>query len=225
MKKVSLILLAAALSATATLAQSATEPVYSQNAVGFINKTVEAGTYAVLTFPFVDMAATNDLIDFDSQQIAKDATRGSIVYFWDGTGWDGKVARNNGFNTGKQLLPGEMFMYKPAAQQTVVLCGEVPDAGIRERAVVGAANYTACGNPYPVATEFDTSNLATNAHRGAIAYFWDGAGWDGKVARNNGFNTGKILEPGEGFLYKTASTDSSVTWIVDRPYEFPAAKE
>ena len=135
MKKVSLILLAAALSATATLAQSATEPVYSQNAVGFINKTVEAGTYAALTFPFVDMAATNDLIDFDSQQIAKDTTRGSTVYFWNGTGWDMKTARNNGFNTGK------------------------------------------------------------------------------------------ILDPGEGFLYKTLATGASTNWVVTRPYDFPAAKD
>ena len=225
MKKVSLILLAAALSATATLAQSATEPVYSQNAVGFINQTVEAGTYAALTFPFVDMAATNDLIDFDSQQIAKDAVRGSTVYFWDGTGWDMKTARNNGFNTGKKLLPGELFLYKPAARQTVVLCGEVPDSSELQRDIVGAANYTACGNPYPVETDFDTSTLATSSPRGATVYFWDGTGWDMKTARNNGFNTGKKLQPGEGFLYKTLATSASTNWVVTRPYDFPAAKE
>ena len=222
MKKFSLILIAAVLTASAALA----EEVYSQNAVGFINKTIEGGKFACLSFPFVDMTATNNLVEFDKTDLALNSKPGAIVYFWNDTSWKSVPRRANGFNTRTFLKPGEMFMYKPAETETITICGEVPDASTIECDVVGGGNLTAGANPYPVSFEFDKSGIASNSTAGAIFYYWDevNAGWKSIPRRANGFNTKYTVKPGEGFMLKSGSAAASTVWTVERPYDFPAEK-
>lgn len=218
--------LAIALAALAVAATVASAAVYSQNAVGFINVEVAENEMVCLTIPFNDMASTTGTVVFKNTQMAQDAATGSTAYFWNGTGWTiaNKTAR--GFTTTKELAPGEMFFFQPAAKQTITICGEVPDEAEMTVAIAGSGNFSAIGNPYPVETTFKTTSLADGASVGAAAYFWNGTSWTiaNKTAR--GFTTTKVLAPGEGMFFQTHKDDPAEgsKWEVTRPFDFPAAK-
>ena len=220
MKKFALIVAAAAITASAAFAASA--PVYSKNAVGFINIDAKAGEIYALTFPFVDMAATNDTILFKTTQLAQDADTGSTVYFWSGTSWSPYSKGRNGFTTTYELKPGECFFFQPAKDMTITMCGEVPDDATLARDITPAANITAVGNPYPVPMVFKESELAQTASTGATVYFWSGTSWSPYSKGRNGFTTTYEVQPGEGFFFQTTSKDTEAkTWTVEKPYVFP----
>ena len=221
MKKFALLFAAAAITASAAFAATA-EPVYSQNAVGFINKEAKAGELYALTFPFADMTSTNAGVVFKDTQMAQDATRGSTVYFWSGTSWEPDTKRPNGFRTEHVLQPGECFFFQPAADMTITMCGEVPDDASLECEIHPAANLSAIGNPYPVEVIFTNTALAASASRGATVYFWNGTSWEPDTRRPNGFRTEHTLSPGEGFFFQTTAGDTEASaWAVEKPYVFP----
>lgn len=212
---------AIALAALAVMAAVASAAVYSQNAVGFINKEAAGGKLVALTIPFYNMNSADGAWSFDDTQLAADAATASTVYFWDGTGWTPYSKGRNGFKTGYILKPGECFFFKPASDMTITINGEVPDDETVSVAVTGAANLTAIGSPYPVATIFDESALSTAATTASTVYFWDGTGWTPYSKGRNGFKTGYELKPGEGFFFKTVQGDGNSDWKVEKPYEFP----
>ncbi len=213
--------IAIALAALAVVASVASAAVYSQNAVGFINKEAEAGKLVALTIPFYNMNSDDGSWAFDDTQIAADAATASYVYFWDGSSWAPYSKGRNGFKTGHTLKPGECFFFKPAGDMTVTISGEVPDEESLPVAVTGAGNLTAIGSPYPVAVNFDETTLAADASTASYVYFWDGSSWAPYSKGRNGFKTSYELEPGEGFFFKTVKADGSKEWTVEKPYEFP----
>lgn len=220
MKKFALIVAAAAITASAAFAAPA--PVYSQNAVGFINIDAKAGEIYSLTFPFNDMASTNAGILFKDTQLAKDAPTGSYVYFWSGTSWSPYSKGRNGFTTSYELKPGECFFFQPAKDMTITMCGEVPDDATLACDITPAGNITAVGNPYPVPMVFKDSKLAMEASTGAYVYFWSGKSWSPYSKGRNGFTTTYEVAPGEGFFFQTTSKDSEAkAWTVEKPYVFP----
>ena len=221
MKKFALLFAAAAITASAAFAATA-EPVYSQNAVGFINKDAKAGEIKALTFPFVDMNSTNGLILFKATQLASNAPTGSTVYFWGGTSWKAYNKLRNGFTTQYELKPGECFFFQPSEDMTITMCGEVPDDATLAREIDPAANITAVGNPYPVPMVFKESELAKQASTGSTVYFWGGSSWKAYNKLRNGFTVNYTVEPGEGFFFQTTDDDTEATaWTVDKPYVFP----
>ena len=212
---------AIALTALAVMAAVASAAVYSQNAVGFINKEVGKGEIVALTIPFNDINSDTGTILFKNTQMAQDAAVGSIVYFWTGTSWSSVPKGRNGFNTSKELKAGEMFFFKPAADQVITMNGEVPDEATIDVIATGGANISALGNPYPVSTTFKDSALADAATTASIAFFWTGTSWASVPKGRNGFNTTKVLAPGEGFFFKTVATDGDKVWKVTKEYDFP----
>ena len=221
MKKFALLFAAAAITASAAFAATA-EPVYSQNAVGFINKAAPAGVIQSLTFPFVDMNSTNAGIVFKNTQLAIAAPNGSTVYFWDNTAWKSYTKNRTGFPTDYALKPGECFFFEPAKDMTITMCGEVPDDATLAREISPAANITAVGNPYPVPVSFKDSALAQQASAGATVYFWDVTAWKAYTKNRTGFPTDYVVDPGEGFFFQTTSKDAEATeWTVEKPYVFP----
>ena len=216
--------LAIALAALAVAATVASAAVYSQNAVGFINVEIAANELVPLTVPFDVLGSEDGTILFKDTELAKAAQRGSVAYFWRNQGWKPVNALpTGGFNTTEVLQPGECFFFKPSQAQTYTLSGEVPSDGSISVSISGKGNLNAVGNPYPVSQAFKETALAQSAKRGAIAYFWkEEGGWNpANALPSGGFNTSKILQPGEGFFYKSATTEESGQWTESKPYEYP----
>ena len=206
--------------------------VTSQNAVGFVEKTIEPGELLALSIPFLNMAEGSDgSWAFKDLDLAKNAPRGTKVFFWKDNAWDAKDAgRNGGFNNVTNVLkPGEFFFIqwpKNAESASLIMSGEVPDDAKIPVVVMGKKNLSAIGNPYPTEMAFKDTDVAQKAPRGSVVYFWSNGTWEKKDAgRNGGFNNvTNVLDVGEGFFFQTSSSDTydSKEWEVERPYTWPA---
>lgn len=211
----------------AVVASFASAQTYSKNAVGFINKTVEAEKMYALTMPFdnMDKDSPDGSWKFADLQLAKDAEIGSYVYFWDGTKWKDYYKNFLGDWTCEDyaLKPGECFFFKPADDTPVVMTGQVPDSDTTAVSVAGAENMSAIGNPYPVKFVFSESKLAEEATTGTYVYFWDGTKWKDYYKTFLGTWTceDREVEPGEGFFFQTTDEDESSRWNVEKAYDWP----
>lgn len=230
MKKKLLIVTSVAL-VTFVVAALAQE-VLSQNAVGYIKKTVPAaGGMTVISHPLESLETAN--LIFTNTSVAAEMPRGSIVYFWGGLSWEPgtkstKTGVWGGSAVGKTVEPGEAFFLKTPATQlvdvVVTIAGEVPDSPTLQRLITGLSNLTIAGNPYPVDVVFTNTSLASNLARGAVAYFWTGTAWDPatkstKTGAWGGAAVGKTVTAGEGFFVRNPS--NNLTWVVDKPYSWP----
>ena len=228
MKKTMLI--AATVALTTCVVALAQSEVLSQNAVGYVKKSVPAaGGLAIVVHSLDSMDTVN--VVFTNTSIADELPRGSRAFFWTGLTWSfAEKSTKTGLWTGladKTLEPGEAFFLKTPATQlvevVVTVAGEVPDSATLARTMSGSNNLTSAGNPYPVSTVFTNTALSTNLARGARVYFWTGAAWSfAEKSTKTGNWTGladKNLEPGEGFFVKNPSND--LPWTVDKPYTWP----
>lgn len=217
--------IAIALAALAVMAAVASAAVYSQNAVGFINKDAQEGHLYALTMPFVNLESATGSWLFRETQVAKDAPAGSFAYFWDGLAWQRVTMTRQGFTTDYELKPGECFFFQPGKDMTIVLAGEVPADSQIDVGITAGGNLSAVGNPYPVSMKFVETELAKDAKAGSFAYFWDGSAWQRVNMTRQGFTTEYELEPGEGFFFQTATSEqTNKVWVEERPYNFPTDK-
>lgn len=238
MKKKLLIAVTVAL-ATLVVAALAQEEVLSQNAVGYVKRTVPAaGKFSILVHSLQSMDAPS--VKFTNTSIAAELPIGSAAYFWEVDRWasgtksvdkSGNVVWG-GVAPAKTLVDGEAFFLKTSATQlvdvVVTIAGEVPDAGTLDRTIQGTNNLTAAGNPYPVSVVFTNTSLASNLPLTSIVYFWTTNQQWGSGAKNadksgnpvwGGLAPAKILEPGEGFFVKNPS--NNLTWTEEKPYTWP----
>lgn len=230
MKKTVWFLMAAALIA-GVVAASAQE-VLSQNAVGYIKKTLPAGgKFVALSIPLDSM--TNTEIVFGETSVATEAPAGTVVYFWDNVnqGWipGGKSTKGWGpAEAGYVLQPGEGFLMKSPVASTedidVTITGAVPADAMLSRGVPGGNAFGSLANPYPVDFTFGTSAVASNAPAGTVVYFWDvvNQGWipGGKSTKGWGpAEAGYGVEAGEGFLMRAPG--GVLIWDTVKPYTWP----
>jgi len=233
MKKFAWILVAMLIASTAFGAD-----VLSKNAVGFVKITIPAKQYEALSIPFNDSVDTEG-IAWTNTAIAKDAVNGSTVYFWNGEtqNWDfGTLTKNNTRTQwavkvrSRKIKPGEMFLYKPATEQTVTISGEVPEEKTLDVAINAGKIYSAIGNPYPCDIEWTNTPVAEAANNGDTVYFWnvETQNWDfGTLTKNNTRTQwavkvrSKVLEPGHGVFFKAAGSAEAKAVTFDRPYKWP----
>ena len=220
MKKIVAGLFAAAVVASAAYA------VTSQNAVGFVDIPIQPDELIFVSVPFLNMANEDGSWDFKDVDFAKTAPRSAQAYFWDNGDWTTMTAGRSGFAQSRLLKPGESFFLKwpkSAEAADIVISGEVPADGTIPVVIMGQKNLTAVANPYPTEMLFKDSAVATNAQRGAQAFFWKDGDWNTVTATRSGFaNVTNVLAVGEGFFFKTTSDDDSKEWQVERPYTWPA---
>lgn len=240
------MLIAAAVALTACVVALAQSEVLSQNAVGYVKKSVPAAGGLAIVVHSLDSMDTANVI-FTNTSIASEMPVGSTAYFWNQTPpgswafgqknqkganpptWDG-VAAN------KVLTAGESFFLKTPATQlvevVVTIAGEVPADATIPVTVLASNNLTAVGNPYPVSMTFTNTDLASNAPVGSTAYFWNstppgswGFGQKNQKGANpptwDGVAATKTLEPGEGFFIRTSSNSPGLTWSEAKPYTWP----
>ena len=233
MKKFAWILVAMLIASTAFSAE-----VLSKNAVGFVKITIPAKQYEALTIPFND-GVDPDGIAWTNTAIAKEAASGSAVYFWnsESQNWDAGTLTKNATRTqwavkvrSRKIKPGEMFLYKPYAEQTVTISGEVPDEKTLDVAINAGKIYSAIGNPYPCDIEWTNTPVAIEANGGDAVYFWnvDTQNWDAGTLTKNNTRTqwaakvrSKVLEPGHGVFFKAYGTNAAKAVTFDRPYKWP----
>lgn len=230
MKKTVWIVMAGAL--IAAVAATAQTEVLSQNAVGYIKKTLPAGgKFVAMSIPLDSMSNPN--IVFGETSVAAEAPVNTFVYFWDtvGQSWipGGKSAKGWGpAEAGRVLQPGEGFLMKsPVASVTdvdVTITGEVPSDATLSRGIPGNNAFGSLANPYPVDFTFGTSALASNAPVNSFVYFWDvgGQSWipGGKSAKGWGpAEEARKVEAGEGFLLRAPG--GTMTWDTLKPYTWP----
>lgn len=218
-----------AVAAIAAVAQA--EEVKSANAVGFIDIPIEPNQLVALSVPFVNMADGSDgSWDFKDLDLAKSAPRGTVAYFWENSAWKTmNASRTGGFTQSRMLQPGEFFFIKwpkTAEASDLIISGEVPADSTIPVVIMGKKNLSAVANPYPTPMEFREFTFAKNAPRGSQAFFWEGGAWRTvNASRNGGFADPKVVEPGEGFFFKTTSSElddyDSKEWEVVRPYQWP----
>ena len=230
MKKTLWIVMAGAL--IAAVAASAQTEVLSQNAVGYIKKTLPAGgKFVALSIPLDSMSNTE--IVFGETSVADEAPVNTFVYFWDSVAqtWIAGLKSGKGWGplqANYVLQPGEGFLMQgdPTAMDDVdvTITGEVPADAMLSRGIPGSDAFGSLANPYPVDFTFGTSALASNAPVNSFVYFWDvgaqtwiaglksGKGW-GPLQAN------REVQAGEGFLIQAPG--GAMTWEAEKPYTWP----
>lgn len=230
MKKTLWIVMAAAL--IAAVAATAQTEVLSQNAVGYIKKTLPAGgQFVAMSIPLDSMTGT-DLV-FGETSVAEEAPQGSFVYFWDivNQGWVAGLKSGKGWGPAEEayvLQPGEGFLMKSPETSTepmdVTITGEVPADAMLSRGIPGGDGFGSLANPYPVDFIFGTSALASNAPQGSFVYFWDvvNQGWVAGLKSGKGWGPAEEVyevQAGEGFLLRAPG--GATTWDAEKPYTWP----
>jgi len=122
------LLLTAALCAAGIATSQAQTPVYSVNAVGYVNTSLKAGLN-LISNPLNNTATDGNLV----KNLFGGLPDGSQVYYFNGAGFDvGTVDSLSGGLTGKDsllnhaLVPGEGVFVRVSAPQTLTFVGEVP---------------------------------------------------------------------------------------------------
>ncbi len=198
-----LILTTAVLGVAGSLGASA--QVYSVNAVGYINSTVEAGKFALVANQL--NAGGNKITE-----VIPVASEGTIVFrYAAGSGFVG-----NGYEFGSWSLPdmvlppgvGFFIQNNTAANQTFTFVGEVPQ-GTLSTALSAGLNLT--GSQVPQA-----GTLAALGYVGAdgdVVYQWDAAAQGYKAPNGFEFGAWSLGEPniavGEGFFIQKGAAG---TW-------------
>jgi hypothetical protein len=172
------LILTAALSAAA-VANSLAQ-VYSVNAVGYVNVTVNKG-YNLLANPLKNGDNKLDTIIPGSSNLpegtlvltwnaaggAVGSPDASVPEFFPGDGWD---------PDGKALDPGQAFWLfipptAPEASYTITFVGEVAEGSL-SREVLGGNRWNALASQVPQAGKI-TTDLKFQAQEGDLAYIWN----------------------------------------------------
>jgi hypothetical protein len=203
------LLLTAVLSA-ATLAAVAQTPVFSVNAVGYVNVTVPAGQFALLANPL--NASSNVL-----SAVLPDVPNNTVVYVFENgafipitkrsaTLWSGGLGGN------QPLAPGQGFFVKAPAGTVVPITfvGEVPQ-GTNLTVNVPAAGFHLLGSIVPQAGKVQT-DLGLPAAVNDVIYTFDSASQSYTPSTKRAAlwtPSEPVIDVGRGFFLKAGAP---VTW-------------
>jgi len=198
------LLLSAALS-LACVATSMAQ-VFSQNIVGYYNRTVPVGQSAMLANQL--KSGTNNIT-----AVLSGAADGDQIFLWNGAGYDALLfIAGVGWDPDKQVNPGTGFFYKNngTAQATLTFVGEVPTGSLSNSVPAGLSLK---GAVVPQAGDLDTvHNLQGN--EGDQIFKWTGTGYAAAVPLyivGVGWDPAATVVVGEGFFYK--NTGAAKTWV------------
>jgi hypothetical protein len=205
--KTKTLALALALAAVGVASASA-QTVYSVNAVGYVNKTVAAGKFALLAnplnLPTNSVAMVLPDVPNNTKIFKFSPTTGFTPYTKRATGWAPSV-------DGVMLPPGEGFFIKNAGttDMTVTFVGEVLTGA---QSISFGAGYSLLGSKIPQSGKVET-DLGLPAQNGDKVFTFDGASYAPFTRRVGTAPTWPAGEPtigvGDGFYY---SAKAAGTW-------------
>ena len=225
MKKFVCLLVGVATMATVAMAQTS---VLSQNAVGYVKVTIDAGDLALVRYDFEQIDGSDAVL---STVIGDQLPAGANAFVWDRAAKSWSVASKGarGWAPDAVIARGDaIFLSVPAAaalpSYDVYLMGEVPGANNEsDTTVIDNVEGDAIGFPYPAALELGAMDATTQAGTGASVFLWDqvAQSWASPITKGaRGWSANPTIEPGQGFFIVTAlGTPVDVTEV--KPYEWP----
>jgi hypothetical protein len=201
------LLLAAVLSAATLATVVAQTPVFSVNAVGYVNVTVPAGKFAILANPLNQptnsLAAVLPDVPVNTVVYKYSATAGFSTFTKRATGWTGTGAAE------ARLNPGEGFFIRNAGatDMTITFVGEVPQ-GTDLSIDFGQAGFYLISSIVPQAGKVETDLKLTAAVNDRIFKYDPATGYLPTVTkRATGWTPGgePSVNVAEGFFYQASA--------------------
>jgi hypothetical protein len=195
------LILTAAIGAAGLTASLAQDPVYSVNAVGYINLSLPAG-FALVANQLnnggntLDEVITGVATGTTFTQFNGSAFVESI--YIEGLGWDNKTLT---------LAPGQAGYVNSAAPQTVTLVGEVPQG---ELTVQVPSGLSMASSMVPQSVSLDTIGIPVETSDSVI-FFRDGGFVESLFIEGLGFTPEAVPAVGEGFWINKAGAAASWT--------------
>ena len=175
------LILTAVLSAAGLATSLAQNPVYSQNAVGYINVNLSAG-YTLIACQ-LNASPNNSLETIFGTALAA----GDTVFKFNGTSFDSAIYAGGSFlysGPTFSLNPGEGAFVQTTAAKTVTFVGEVPQGGagsgkptLTVPLVVG---YNVVSSVVPQSAPLGSLGFPVQA--GDTVFFYTGTGFDSWIA-------------------------------------------
>lgn len=203
--------------------------VLSQNAVGYIKKTIEPGDFAYIQSPFVKIDGSGN---FTISEMLPDVPNNTSVLLWDTAGQSYvQISKNflGQWSDDPEVPRGEAFFIQiPAGEPAAVdvyLLGEVPGASTYGSTDIPLVEgFTAVGVPYPVATTIENSGLATAVPNNNSILLWDQANQSYLQVSKNFLGqwspADQMIEPGDGF-FVSLDDPAGATYTEAVPYTYP----
>lgn len=203
--------------------------VLSQNAVGYIKKSINPGEFAYIQSPFVKIDGSGN---FTVSELLPDVPNQTNVLLWD-TAAQAYIQLTKNFlgawNDDPEVPRGEAFFVQiPAsagAPVDVYLLGEVPGAtSYPSTSTTLVEGFTALGVPYPVATTIEASGLNAAIPNNNSVLLWDAVAQGYLQVSKNFLGTwapaNTVIEPGDGF-FVSLSDPAGATYNEVVPYSYP----
>jgi hypothetical protein len=187
------------------------QSVYSQNAVGYVNLSLNTG-FTIIANPLNN--TTND-----ADTILTNVPTGTVIYTYNNTS---QLYQSSTFADGKWngapvadpvLTPGSAFFIKLTAATTVTFVGNVPQGTLANTIPVG---FSLQSVPVPISASLSTNAvIALAGTQGDIAYAFVNSSslYTSHTYVNGKFNPDYSPAVGEGFFYLSKAT-SAKTWSV-----------
>ena len=200
--------------------------VYSQNAVGYIKRSVNANEFVMIQTPFVNIDGSDHTIESlfgDSLPI------GTTVFIWNGAlqTYDSVQQLAAGFWNPQNvtIARGQAMFMRPTAATDVFLLGEVPGTGtFASTDIPLVEGFNGIGNPYPTAITLEDSGLEAVTAIGDIAFLWNQTAqtYDSVQKLAAGFwnPPGTVIEPGDG-IFLSFATAGGATYTETPSYDWP----
>lgn len=203
--------------------------VLSQNAVGYVKKTVDQGTLALMSYDFIDLAGNPVTV---ASLMGDQVPVGTAVSVWDRAGSSYVTVQKGARGwpgTTPELMRGDGFFVQipdnsAESAYDIYMLGEVPGANNNaDETTVPNVELDAVGYPYPAAVLFTATTAAASAESGDAVSTWDQAnqqyatfvkgarGWPGGALN-------LVIEPGEAFWL---DLDTNIDWTEPKPYAWP----
>jgi hypothetical protein len=204
------------LSALGLMAQTSTN-VYSLNAVGYINVTVQPGFNMIADQLWASGGNSVSNVLSDSN----DSLDGVTIYKWTGTSFITDNANNqvysspSGWSAGGQetLNPGEAIWFEATNTMTLTFVGTVPQG---TNTVLLNTGFTMASSPVPQSGDLVTVMGLTNETSGDTVFVYNNPG--GYTTYNYNVNTGStgygdnwlppgdpMVNVGQGFWYEASA--------------------
>lgn len=191
----------AALTVAGLLVSMAQDPVYSVNAVGYVNKTVGDG-FTMVSNPLNNGDNTlNDTIS--------GVTTGTTAFLWNGGGFDASTyIEGVGWAPNADLPPGSGCFIQSTGEQTITFVGEVPQGNLVNEIPEGLSIKSSIVPQAGTLAELGLA-LAT----GDIVFTWNGGGFDAATfIEGVGFAPDPVIAVAESFFVQAAN---AATWERD----------
>lgn len=210
--------------ATPLAALADDDAAYSANVVGVIKYTIPAGggltCIALPMKPLQNGGGSTNKWFWPETSLAQQMARNSIVYFWNGTGWNTSTKQRSGWSDAEALMEEEnailagqaFFVQGPddaTEPQTISLLGELPmDTQYLTLTGSGNLDMTAI-TTFPVNMSLADSAFS-NLPRDSIVYQWTGSQWATSTKQRSSWSENLEFGVGEGGFVELSGTTAQV---------------